>query len=63
MKILGALPAAARPSEQQTMINIDGIYWDGRFSNPQSARELVYRSLEAADQADVRRQALMTCQE
>lgn len=33
-------------------------YWKW---NSHSARELVYRSLDAADQAEVRRHALMSC--
>ena len=37
------------------------MIWSTRAGNSHSARELVYRSLDAADQAEVRRHAFMSC--
>ncbi len=54
-KMAGALPTLARPSVLPVSMR------DGKKNtNVQSARELVYKSLDAADHADVRRAALIT---
>lgn len=61
LKIFGALPQIARPSEQCASVNVS-IRNDQLVvgDNVHRARELVYKSLEAADQAEVKRAALMT---
>jgi len=38
-------------------------WMDGASGNSHSARELVYKSLDAADQAEVRRHAFMSCRD
>lgn len=60
LKIDGALPEMARPSVGRSGRAIgqrEGLYFETSHSH--SARELVYKSLEAADQAEVRRHALI----
>lgn len=59
----GAFPAIARPSvyHHTTLGNGVRIFYAFLKWDPHSARELVYRSLDAADQAEVRRHALMSC--
>jgi hypothetical protein len=63
----GAFPAIARPSVciQCAMLGNDvrRLYALLEVGDSHRARELVYRSLDAADQAEVRRQALMSCRE
>ena len=61
LNIEGAFPEIARPSirqhaKQSAHATADDLVESG---NSHSARELVYRSLDAADQAEVRRHAFM----
>lgn len=56
-KIRGAFPARARPSTKKRQSGFVNAYVVK--SNEQIARELVYRSLDAADQAEVMSAALM----
>jgi hypothetical protein len=65
LNIAGAFPAMARPSVcayECASSQAAGPKRRGLETRDlHNARELVYRSLEAADQAEVRRAALMIC--
>lgn len=62
MKILGAFPTMARPSESVKHGEYPKRWNYGICGDIHNARELVYKSEDAADQAEVRRAALMTYQ-